>query len=48
MFRRLFSTASGTGTELVVRTVEGLEDTDFITESSVALSRDLIEATLRD
>ena len=48
MFRRLFSTASGMGTELVVRAVRGLEDPDFISESSVALSRDLLEATLRE
>lgn len=44
MFQRLFGTASGTGTGLVVRAVRGLEDPDFITESSVALSRDLLGA----
>ena len=38
MFQRLFSTASGIGTELVVRAVLGLEDPDFIAESSVALN----------
>ena len=47
MFRSLFGAASGTGTELVVRAVQGLEDPDFITQSSVALSQDLIEATTR-
>ena len=47
MFQRLFSTASGIGTELVVRAVRGLEDPDFISESSVALSRDLLEVTSR-
>lgn len=46
-FRSLFGGASGTGTELVVRAVEGVEDADFITQSSVALSQDLIEATTR-
>ena len=45
MFQRLFSTASGIGTELVVRAVLGLEDPDFIAESSVALNGDLLEAT---
>ena len=47
MFQDLFSTQSGTGTGLVVQSVRGLEDPDFITESSVALSRDLLEATSR-
>ena len=44
-FGDLFGTASGTGTGLVVRAVRGLEDPAFITESSVALSQDLLEAT---
>ena len=48
MFQSLFSTASSIGTELVVRAVRGLEDPDFISESSVALSRDLIEVTSRE
>ena len=48
MFQRLFTTASGMGTEPVVRAVRGLEDPGFISESSVALSRDLLEATLRE
>ena len=47
MFRSLFGAASGTGTELVVSAIQGLEDPDFITESSVVLSQDLIEATRR-
>ena len=45
MFRDLFSTRSAIGTELVVRYVHGLEDSDFIAESSVALTQDLLEAT---
>lgn len=45
MFRRLFSTTSGMGTEFVVRTVGDLEDPDFIAASSVALSQDLLEST---
>ncbi len=47
LFRDLFSSPSGTGTGLVVEYVRGLEDTDFVVESSVALSRDLLEATSR-
>ena len=47
MFRSLFGAASGTGTQLVVSAVQGLEDPDFITQSSVALCQDLIEATTR-
>ena len=47
MFQDLFSTRSGTGTGLVVQSVRGLENPDFIAESSVALSRDLLEATSR-
>ncbi len=46
-FRDVFSTPSGDGTGLVVQAVRGLEDPDFISESSVALSRDLLEATSR-
>ncbi len=45
MFQRLFRTPAGMGTELVVRAVRGLEDSDFIAASSVALSQDLLEAT---
>ena len=45
MFRRLFGTRSGLGTELVVEHVLGLEDSAFIAESSVVLSQDLLEAT---
>ena len=45
MFLNLFSTASDMGTQLVVRAVRGLEAPDFIAESSIALSRDLLEAT---
>ena len=44
IFQRLFSTSTSVGTELVVRAVRGLEDPEFIAESSVALSRDLLEA----
>ena len=45
MFRDLFGAPSGTGIELVVRAAQGVEDTGFITASSVALSQDLLEAT---
>jgi len=45
IIQRLFSTPSGMGTELVVRAVRGLENPDFISASSVALSQDLLEAT---
>ena len=45
MFQDLFGTRSGPGTELVVRSVLLLEDSDFIAASSVALSEDLLEAT---
>ena len=45
MFQGLFSTPSAIGTELVVQYVHALEDSDFIAESSVALSQDLLEAT---
>ena len=45
MFQRLFSAPSGMGTELVVRSVPALEDSAFIAASSVALSKDLLEAT---
>ena len=45
MFRRLFGTRSGIGSDLVVEHVLGLEDSAFIAESSVALSQDLLEAT---
>ncbi|MDE0138684.1 MAG: hypothetical protein OXM57_09120 [bacterium] len=47
MFQTLFGTETGTGTGLVVRAVQGLEDPAFITESSVVLSQDLIKATTR-
>ena len=45
MFQRLFSAPFGMGTELVVRSVPALEDSAFIAASSVALSKDLLEAT---
>ena len=45
MFQDLFSEPSGMGTELVVRSVPALEDPNFITASSVALSQDLLGAT---
>ena len=41
-FRELFVTRLGLGTALVVEHVFGLEDPEFITESCVALSEDLI------
>lgn len=44
MFRRLFGDPSDVGTRLVVQHIEGLEDSDFISASSVALSQDLLEA----
>ena len=44
-FERLFDSRSGIGTGLLVRSVEALEDSAFIVESSVALSQDLLEAT---
>ena len=44
MFRRLFGTRSGPGTDLVVEHVLGLEDSEYIAESSVAFSQDLLEA----
>ncbi|MDE2861552.1 MAG: hypothetical protein OXP10_01355 [Chloroflexota bacterium] len=44
MFERLFGTRSGVGTELVVQHVLGLEDPDFMAESSVALCQELLEA----
>ena len=43
-FRSLFGSRSGIGTTLLVNSVRGLEDPDFIIESSVALSQDLLEA----
>ena len=43
-FESLFGSRSGTGTSLLVRSVGPLEDPAFIIESSVALSRDLLEA----
>ena len=43
-FEVLFGSRSGMGTSLLVRSVGALEDTGFIIESSVALSRDLLEA----
>ena len=45
MFERLFGARSGVGSGLVVQHVLGLEDPDFMAESSVALSQDLLEAT---
>ena len=45
MFQRMFSAPSGIGTDLLVRSVPALEDSDFIVASSVALSQDLLEAT---
>ena len=45
MFEDLFSTRSAVGTGLVVQYIHGIEDSDFIAESSVALSQDLLEAT---
>ena len=44
-FESLFDSRSGIGTGLLVRSVEALEDSAFIVESSVALSQDLLEAT---
>ena len=44
MFESLFGSRSDTGTSLLVRSVRALEDPAFIIESSVALSRDLLEA----
>ncbi len=44
MFERLFGTRSGVGTGLVVQHVLGLEDPDFMAESSVALGQELLEA----
>ena len=43
-FRELFGARSGLGTELVAQHVLGLEDYDFITASSEALSQELLEA----
>ncbi len=43
--QRLFGEPSGMGTQLVVRSVLNLEDSDFIAASTVALSRDLLDAT---
>lgn len=45
MFESLFGSRSGMGTSLLVRSVEALEDSGFIMESSLALSRDLLQAT---
>ena len=44
-FQHLFGAPSGMGTQLVVRSVLNLEDSDFISASTVALSQDLLEAT---
>ena len=44
-FQHLFGTPSGMGTELVVRAVLNLEDSAFVTASTVALSQDLLDAT---
>lgn len=43
-FQRLFGARSGMGTDLVVRSVLELEDSDFIAASTVVLSRDLLNA----
>ena len=43
-FRELFGARSGMGTELVAQHVVGLEDYDFITASSEALSQELLDA----
>ena len=43
-FQQLFGAPSGMGTQLVVRSVLNLEDSDFIAASTVALSRDLLDA----
>ena len=45
MFQRLFSAPSGMGTKLLVRSIPGRNDSDFIAASIVALSQDLLEAT---
>ena len=47
MFERLFGARSGVGTELVVQHVLGLEDPDFMAESSVALCQKLLEEVLQ-
>ena len=44
MFGRLFGSPNDFGTRLVVQHVQDLEDGEFISASSVALSRDLLEA----
>ncbi len=44
-FESLFGSRSDMGTSLLVRSVGAIEDPAFIIESSVALSRDLVEAT---
>ena len=44
-FESLFGSRSGMGTSLLVRSVGALEDSSFIMESSLALSRDLLQAT---
>ena len=43
-FKSLFGSRSDMGTSLLVRSVGTLKDSAFIIESSVALSRDLLEA----
>lgn len=43
-FENLFGSAAATGTQMVARHVEGLEDVTFIAASSVALSQDLLRA----
>ena len=47
MFGRLFGSPSDFGTRLVVPHVQDLEDGDFISASSVALSGDLLDAVSR-
>ena len=43
-FHELFGDRSGSGIELVVQHVQGLEDPEYIAASSEALSQDLLEA----
>lgn len=45
MFQRLFSAPSGMGTKLLIRSIPGHNDSDFIASSVVALSQDLLDAT---
>ncbi len=43
LFREFFGEAAAAGTQQVALHVEGLEDTDYIAASSVALSQDLLD-----